>query len=121
MTATRDATDGEKIKKLNPFPYANVVKEADRRRQLRLLQMSKGRCVVEIIRVIETRSGDDVFVTFFGKNRTAGAEEKLIASIWLVEQKSHTVRLEEVVHRDGTYFLNGKDLANLLMTGDYTF
>jgi hypothetical protein len=107
--------------KKREFPYADVVKENERRRQLRLLQAIKGRCAVEIVRVVETRSGEDVFVTFFGKGKTAIGDEKMVAWIWLVEQKRHFVRFEEVVHRNGAYLLDGRDLTKLIMDGDYAY
>lgn len=121
-TAARtEVAEGLKTVKPKPFPYADVIKEADRRKQFRLMQTIKGRCVVEILQVVETKSGESILVTFFGKGKSPGANEKVVAWIWLVEQKNHFVRLEEVVHNDGEYLLDGKDLPMLLMNGDYAY
>lgn len=122
MTRTEFEAEVAKVtKKPQPFPYADVVKEQERRRQRRLLQAIKGKVVVEILQIVETRTNDDVFVIFYAKGRTAGADETLVAQLWLVEQKRHRVKLEEVVHRDGKYLLDGRDFVQAVQDRDVTW
>lgn len=99
--------------------YADVAQLVDARRQRALLEKIIGKRVLDV-GIVTDRNGDTVFLIFYGARNPPQEGEACIAGVWLVEQRRQALRLEEVVHRGGAFFLaDGSVLAQAVMDGAF--
>lgn len=99
--------------------YADFAKVQQAKRQRALLTKVIRKRVVDIAQVNDV-SGDDVFLIFYANSATPVEEERCVVQVWLVEQRRQAVKFDEVIYRQGVFYLpNGDKFALAVQNGSY--
>lgn len=102
---------------------AQLVVDKDKERQRKLAASTLGKKVHDIVDFEDT-NGDDVFVWIFcdPKLRDVQPGQRLVVMIVLSEQKQSTIKFDEVVYKEGRYWLaDGQNLIVSLQLGAYSY
>lgn len=109
--------------KARALPFEDELKERDRRRQRKLMELVIGRSMFDIGGPLEERrTGADMFMCFLTQSKLPQQGEKVIALLLRDDQGKQSWRFEQLTFRDNVwYFADGKNAALALMNGDYNW